>query len=66
VSVTVGTTHSVYTRTTAPAQTEYSLQAPGLGYWVLVGGGMVASLAIIASTLSLLGRTTGPDAVRNE
>lgn len=48
------------------AQTEYTLLAPGVGYWLLVAGGMVASLAIIASTLPLLARTTGPDAVRNE
>ena len=48
------------------AQTEYTLLAPGVGYWLLVAGGMVASLAIVASTLPLLARTTGPDAVRNE
>lgn len=48
------------------AQTEYSLQAPGLSYYVLVGGGVVASLTIIASTLPLLARMTGPDIARNE
>jgi len=42
------------------AQLDQTLQAPGLGYYVLVAGGVVASLAIIASTLPLLGRTTSP------
>ena len=48
------------------AQTEYSLQAPGARYWLLVGGGVMASLAIVASTLPLLARTTGAAAVRND
>ena len=42
------------------AQLDQTLQAPGVGYYALVVGGVVASLAIIASTLPLLGRTTSP------
>jgi hypothetical protein len=43
-----------------------SLSAPGAGYYVSVIGGLVASLAIIASTFPVLRRLTGPDAARND
>ncbi len=43
-----------------------SLQPPELTYYVLVGAGLLASLAIIASTLPLIERITGPDTARNE
>jgi len=45
------------------AQLDQTLQAPGPGYYALIVGGVVASLAIIASTLPLLGRTTSPATV---
>lgn len=45
------------------AQLDLALEPPGLGYYVLVAAGTVASLAVIASTLPLLGRTTSLDAV---
>ncbi|MDG4825725.1 ABC transporter permease [Asanoa sp. WMMD1127] len=48
------------------AQLDYPLHAPGAGYYALVGGGLVASLAIIAATLPLLRRITGPETARNE
>jgi hypothetical protein len=46
------------------AQTDYGLQAPGLPYFVLLAAGVVTALAIIASTLPLLDRSTGPEGAR--
>jgi predicted lysophospholipase L1 biosynthesis ABC-type transport system permease subunit len=43
-----------------------SLQAPGIDYYVIVLAGIVASLAVIASTLPLIERITGPEVGRNE
>lgn len=48
------------------AQLDYNLHAPGPGYWLLVAAGLIVSLGIIASTLPLLRRITGPDTARNE
>ncbi|HEV7711855.1 MAG TPA: FtsX-like permease family protein [Asanoa sp.] len=48
------------------AQLDYSLHAPDASYYVIVAGGLVASLAIIAATLPLLRRITGPETARNE
>lgn len=48
------------------AQLDYSLHSPGLSYYLLVFAGLAASLGIIASTLPLLRRITGPETVRNE
>jgi ABC-type cobalamin/Fe3+-siderophores transport system ATPase subunit len=48
------------------AQFDYSLHAPGTGYYLLVLLGLAASLAVIASALPLLNRTTGPETTRNE
>ena len=48
------------------AQLGYSLQAPGPSYYALAGAGLVASLAIIAATLPLIERITGPEVARNE
>ena len=47
------------------AQMEYSLRAPGPAYYVIVGAGLLASLGIIASTLPMLRRITGPETARN-
>ncbi|MFF2142798.1 FtsX-like permease family protein [Kitasatospora sp. NPDC058190] len=47
------------------AQMSYDLVSPGLAYYGLTGFGLLASLAIIASTLPLLKRITGPEAARN-
>ncbi|MEV0534743.1 hypothetical protein [Kitasatospora sp. NPDC050463] len=47
------------------SQMEYDLVSPGTVYFVLVALGLAASLGIIASTLPLLKRITGPEAVRN-
>ncbi|MFC1418093.1 FtsX-like permease family protein [Streptacidiphilus cavernicola] len=48
------------------AQLGYSLHAPGGSYYVMVGCGLVAALAVIWSTLPLLRRITGPEVARND
>jgi predicted lysophospholipase L1 biosynthesis ABC-type transport system permease subunit len=48
------------------AQLEQTLQAPSLGYYELMVAGVVASFAIIASTMPLLARLTGPESARND
>ncbi|MFD0526962.1 FtsX-like permease family protein [Kitasatospora arboriphila] len=47
------------------SQMHYTLVSPGAVYYALVVVGLVASLGIIASTLPLLRRITGPEAARN-
>ncbi|MFJ4989761.1 FtsX-like permease family protein [Streptomyces sp. NPDC088732] len=48
------------------AQFGYSVQAPGIQYYAIVLTGLVASLGVIASTMPLLRRITGPETARNE
>jgi predicted lysophospholipase L1 biosynthesis ABC-type transport system permease subunit len=48
------------------SQLDYSLRPPGLGYYLVVVAGLAASLGIIASTLPLLNRITGPETARSE
>ncbi|MEY9966954.1 ABC-type lipoprotein release transport system permease subunit [Streptacidiphilus sp. MAP12-16] len=48
------------------SQENYSLRAPGTEYYVIVALGLAVSLGIIASTLPLLKRITGPETARNE
>jgi len=48
------------------AQLGYSLRPPGPSYYLIVLAGLTASLGIIASTLPLLNRITGPETARNE
>jgi hypothetical protein len=48
------------------AQLRETLQAPGLEYYLVIVAGLLASTAVIASTLPLLNRTTGPETARNE
>jgi predicted lysophospholipase L1 biosynthesis ABC-type transport system permease subunit len=48
------------------SQLDYNLRAPGVGYYAAVAAGLIASLGIIASTLPLLRRITGPETARNE
>jgi hypothetical protein len=50
----------------ASAQMGYSLRPPGAEYYVIVLAGLAASLGIIASTLPVLNRITGPETARNE
>jgi hypothetical protein len=48
------------------AQMHYSLRPPGVAYYVIVLAGIAVSLGIIASTLPLLERITGPETARND
>lgn len=48
------------------AQLDQTLQLPGPAYYLLVAGGLIASLAVIASTFPLLERMTGPETARND
>lgn len=48
------------------SQLSETLQSPGAVFYGIVVAGLVASLAIIASTLPVLRRITGPDTARNE
>ena len=48
------------------AQLGYSLRAPGVGFYGIVAAGLVAALAIIAATLPVLKRVTGPEVARND
>ncbi|GAA1829960.1 ABC transporter permease [Luedemannella flava] len=48
------------------AQLDYTLVAPGMGYYVTVVAGLAASLAIIMSTMPMLRRVTGPESARND
>jgi hypothetical protein len=48
------------------SQMHYRLIPLSGGYYAIVGAGIAASLGIIASTLPLLRRITGPETARNE
>ncbi|MFG2044668.1 FtsX-like permease family protein [Dactylosporangium sp. NPDC048998] len=48
------------------AQMGYTLTPPGWSFYALAALGLAVSLAIIASTLPLLERVTGPETARNE
>ncbi|MFI7657848.1 FtsX-like permease family protein [Micromonospora parva] len=48
------------------AQMGYTLVAPQPGFYVIVVVGLAACLAVIASTLPLLERITGPETARSE
>ncbi|MCU1395186.1 MAG: hypothetical protein JWM34_3614 [Ilumatobacteraceae bacterium] len=48
------------------AQLGEALQPPSVGYYALLAGGTLVSLAIIASNLPLLARLTGPESARND
>ncbi|MCI4064491.1 ABC transporter permease [Micromonospora sp. R77] len=48
------------------AQLHYTLLPPEGSFYLMVVGGLVVSLGIVASTLPLLRRITGPEAARND
>lgn len=48
------------------AQMAYTLIAPGWEFYAIVGAGLVACLGIVACTLPLLERVTGPQTARTE
>ena len=45
---------------------QHPMVAPGAAYYLLIAGGIVVSLGIIAATFPLLARITGPEVARNE
>jgi hypothetical protein len=47
------------------SQVGEALHMPGLDYFVIVVAGLIASLGIIAATLPLIERITGPEVARN-
>ena len=48
------------------SQLDVSLHVPGLEYFVVVFAGIVSSLGLIAATLPIIDRITGPEVARNE
>ena len=48
------------------AQMGYTLKLPGAGFYAVIVAGLAACLAIVASTLPLLKRMTGPETARSE
>jgi hypothetical protein len=48
------------------AQMDYTLTPPGPGFYTIVAVGLAACLGVIASTLPLLERITGPETARSE
>jgi hypothetical protein len=48
------------------SQLKYDLVAPSPSYYLLVGLGLVLSIAVITSTMPILRRVTGPETARNE
>jgi hypothetical protein len=48
------------------AQMGYTLRLPGPEYYLIVVAGLACSLGIIAATMPLLARVTGPETARNE
>jgi FtsX-like permease family protein len=48
------------------AQMGYTLKLPGPEYYLIVVAGLACSLGIIAATMPLLARVTGPETARNE
>jgi hypothetical protein len=50
----------------ASLQQQHPMVAPGAAYYLLIAGGILAALGIIAATFPLLARITGPEVARNE
>jgi hypothetical protein len=48
------------------AQFRYSIREPGIQYHAIVLTGLGASLGVLASTMPMLRRITGPETARNE
>ena len=48
------------------AQLYETLQLPGLAFYLVLAAGLLASMAVIASTLPLLNRFTRPETARND
>jgi hypothetical protein len=50
----------------ASMQLEHPMVAPDVAYYLITAAGILLSLGIIAATMPLLNRITGPDVARNE
>jgi cell division protein FtsX len=48
------------------SQLDETLRAPGPAYWLVVVAGLLLALGVLASTLPVLSRITGPETARNE
>jgi predicted lysophospholipase L1 biosynthesis ABC-type transport system permease subunit len=50
----------------ATLEMRHPMVAPGVGYYLITAGGILAALGIIAATFPLLKRITGPEVARND
>ncbi len=50
----------------ASLEMQRPMAAPGAAYYLIIAGGILAALGIIAATFPLLARITGPEVARNE
>ena len=64
-AVAIGTGFAAAAMNASEAQ-QHPMVAPGAAYYLLVAGGIIVSLGIIAATFPLLARITGPEVARNE
>ena len=64
-AVAIGTGFAAAAEYASVAQ-HYPMVAPGVAYYLITAGGILAALGIIAATFPLLARITGPEAARNE
>jgi hypothetical protein len=48
------------------SQLSETLRPPGLNWYVVTAAGLAAALLIVASTLPVLERITGPEAIRTD
>jgi hypothetical protein len=64
-AVAIGTGFGAAAMYASVAQ-QHPMVAPGAAYYLITAGGILVSLGIIAATLPLLARITGPEVARNE
>jgi hypothetical protein len=64
-AVAIGTGFAAAAEYASVAQ-HHPVVAPGVAYYLLTAGGILAALGIIAATFPLLKRITGPEVARNE
>ena len=64
-AVAIGTGFGASAEYASVAQ-HYPMVAPGIAYYLITAGGILAALGIIAATFPLLARITGPEVARNE
>ena len=64
-AVAIGTGFAAAAEFASVAQ-HYPMVAPGIAYYLITAGGILAALGIIAATFPLLARITGPEVARNE